>query len=210
MVAHAKSKMTHVTEPKEELEDFCLPWCKRLAADPSFSSIPMISRNRKNPFKKEGSFMADTLWTSNTIRASQAFYRSPASSSSPSEMAASSDSIFLTDESRRVEVRMLFSLGSGMNGHSNIAHGGMVMVMLDEAMGYLAALQNKRWIMTAELIVKFKKPVPTPSVVLCRAWLLKPLAGRKIWVEGTVEDGNGGVYAVGNSLNVEVRAMEKL
>lgn len=84
------------------------------------------------------------------------------------------------------------------------------MLLLDEVVGLLAALMHKRFIMTAELTVTFKKPVPTPSVLLCRAWLPKPSAGRKVWVEGTVEDGNGGVFATCRGLTVLLRSMERL
>lgn len=56
---------------------------------------------------------------------------------------------------------------------------------------------------TASLKIDFRRPVRTPGVLLCRSWLERR-EGRKLWVKGRVEDGQGGLYAEGESLWVEV------
>ncbi|KAI5854233.1 HotDog domain-containing protein [Tricharina praecox] len=103
------------------------------------------------------------------------------------------------------DVCLLFSLGSGMNGHESVLHGGMVTTMLD--ISTAAAMNTMAF--TAYLNVTFKKPVPTPTVVLCRGKVVKR-EGRKIFVTATVEDGVGGVYAEGNALFIKVREPAKL
>ena len=60
---------------------------------------------------------------------------------------------------------------------------------------------------TAELTVKYEKPMPIPGVVLCRSWIEKT-EGRKVWIEGVLEDGKGLVFATGRSLFI--RFKEKL
>jgi hypothetical protein len=42
------------------------------------------------------------------------------------------------------EVRTIMELGSGLNGHPNIAHGGFVATMLDEVLGVLIQLNLER------------------------------------------------------------------
>lgn len=73
-------------------------------------------------------------------------------------------------------------------------------MMLDEVTGQCTAMIFGRGIITAQQNITFKKMIPTPGVVLCRSWLEKEPDGRKIWINGSIEDGSGGVYAVSESL----------
>ena len=52
---------------------------------------------------------------------------------------------------------------------------------------------------TAELTVKYKKPIFTPSVVLCKGRVVKR-EGRKVWAKGSFEDRDGSVYAEAEGL----------
>ena len=71
------------------------------------------------------------------------------------------------------QIKTIMELGSGLNGHSNIAHGGFVSTILDETMGVVNVKLNGRHTFTAYLNVTFKKPTPTPGIVMCRAWISK-------------------------------------
>lgn len=95
----------------------------------------------------------------------------------------------------------MLKLGSGVNGHVDICHGGFVSLLLDEVIGSAAESERPedKTTMTAYLKVDYKAPVRTPNVVLCRAWVERR-EGRKIWARGTVEDGQGGVLALGEAL----------
>ena len=53
--------------------------------------------------------------------------------------------------------------------------------------------------------MQYKKMLPTPSVVLCRAWVETEPEGRKVWVKASVEDGLGGVYATGRTLFIKMK-----
>jgi thioesterase superfamily protein 4 len=131
--------------------------------------------------------MSKTLSTDETVPMWQGFYRHP-SGDVPAEL------------------RVLASLGGGMDGHLHTAHGGVAATLLDEAMGMLAGIHKQpgRSIFTAYMHVDYKKPVPTPSVILIRVSLDPKSATRKIFVKATLESGEGVVYTGGDALFLEV------
>lgn len=103
------------------------------------------------------------------------------------------------------ETRMLFSLGKGVHGHSGFSHGGFISILIDEVTGQTAAMIYGRGIFTVELVIKFVKLLPTPSIVLCRGWIEKEQIGRKAWIKASIEDGEGGVFATGEALFIRER-----
>lgn len=52
--------------------------------------------------------------------------------------------------------------------------------LLDETLGTPVFVQWAAGCATAELTVKFERPLPTPVVVLCGSWVEK-MEGRKAW-----------------------------
>jgi len=50
----------------------------------------------------------------------------------------------------------------------------------------------------------YRKPVATPSVILCRA-RLERIDGRKVFIHATIEDGKGTILTVGESMFLEIR-----
>lgn len=79
--------------------------------------------------------------------------------------------------------------------------------LLDEASGTLVFSQWAAGFVTAELKVMYQRPCPIPGTTLCRTWVEK-IQGRKVWIEGVLEDGKGLGYARTQSLFV--RFKEKL
>ena len=57
---------------------------------------------------------------------------------------------------------------------------------------------------TAELTVKYLKPVSTPQTVRVKVWFSRT-EGRKFWMEGTIEDKSSTVLARGEALFVRIR-----
>lgn len=53
-------------------------------------------------------------------------------------------------------------------GYSGVSHGGIVTALLDEAMVY-AATSLGHWTATAEITVRFRRPVPTTEELLVTA-----------------------------------------
>ncbi|KAK2612468.1 hypothetical protein QQS21_001572 [Conoideocrella luteorostrata] len=177
-------------------------WCLRLLCDPSLSPIATPSRQPK--LSSEDSFIAETLATGNTISAWQSFYKvlRPLSS----RPLADTPSVDQTSGSPVAgELVSLLALGRGINGHSNVAHGGLVATILDDTMGMVVTLHRSPGMSgyTAFLNMKFRKPLATPSIVLCRTWLERS-GGRKLWLRGTIEDGEGGLFAEAESLWIEI------
>jgi len=162
-----------------------IPWCAKLMADPTLVPIRNVSRIEK-PHHAD-SFMGTTLATPNTIPACQAFYRPP-------------------QPGIRGEVWFLIALESGLNGHADTAHGGLISVVLDEVIGTAAETGRPRekTTMTAYLKVDYKRPVRTPDVFVARAWLDEKSSGRKLFGRGTIEDKNGTILALGEALFIEV------
>jgi acyl-coenzyme A thioesterase PaaI-like protein len=177
-----------------------IPWCASLINDPSYVTIPTISRVSKED--TEDALFGDILRTDKTIAACLSLYKKPAVSTAPIG-----------------EVTTLLSLEYGLNGYRHVCHGGIVATILDEVMGILLAVNKDREAeiardtgksvetmaeVTAELTVKYLKPVTTPQTVRVKAWLSRT-EGRKFWVEGTIEDKSGTVLARGEALFVQIR-----
>jgi acyl-coenzyme A thioesterase THEM4 len=180
-----------------------IPWCAKLLDEPSNSRIrPFHSPNRTpKPPTTEDSLMSQTLATASTIETWQGFYVAPSSASSTSSPSnTTSTGTFL----------FLISLGSGLNGHPDTLHGGVASLVLDELLGQVAYAHRDHpdaHLFTATMTVDFERPLRTPALVLGRGWLDAPrCVGRKVWVEGVLEDGSTGVvFARARSLFVRVR-----
>lgn len=64
---------------------------------------------------------------------------------------------FFADEGNRIHAD--FTPQDQHQGFPGIIHGGLISALLDEAIGR-TAIANDLWCVTAELTVRFKKPVP--------------------------------------------------
>lgn len=100
------------------------------------------------------------------------------------------------------EALILASLGTGVDGAIRRLHGGVTATLLDHVMGTLISYAHENTSATAELTVKYFKPIQTPCVVLCRAKFLRE-AGRWIETIGWIEDGAGTVFAEGRGAFVK-------
>ncbi|CAL8579970.1 hypothetical protein XPA_005703 [Xanthoria parietina] len=174
--------------PEELQTDFDLPWCNDLAANLGLQPVRTFSRV-PHGVVGENSLLAISLNTSTTIRACKSYVKS----SPDSQMLGSS-------------VYMLFSLGSGVNSIAGVCHGSIITLMFDETFGQLMAhFLDRDELITAELRVSFKHPLRTPTVVLCTARIEKEPERRRTWLCGEVRDGDGTVFAEGQSLYMRRR-----
>lgn len=185
-----------------------IPWCASILDDSRRVIIPTNSRFPKE--STEDAFFGDTLNTDRTVSACVSLYKTPVSPNAQIE-----------------EVTTLLSLGPGVNGYPHVCHGGMIATILDEVMGILLSVNKDREenstrtttgrspspsermaTVTAELLVKYLKPVATPQTVCVKVWVSK-YEGRKLWVQGTIEDEKCTVLARGEGLFVKT-GREKL
>ncbi|RDW94384.1 hypothetical protein BP5796_00147 [Coleophoma crateriformis] len=166
------------------------PWALALFDDPTLRAFKTLSR-----LSPGSTFIGETLSTPETIRAWQSFYRMP--SAPPLD-----PNTPRTQKPNTGELFYLLSLGTGVNGHNNTAHGGFVAVVLDEVIGAGCTHHCPRGMttMTAYMKVDYRKPMMTPTHVLARAWIEDKSAGRKIYGRGVIEDGQGNILAEGEAL----------
>lgn len=196
-----------------------IPWCATLLNDPNWTIIPTDSRVQKP--NGEDEFFARTLATTETISACVTqIRRVERQSTTPPGSSAWQPTI--------VEARAMFALSTGVNGYPNIAHGGFVASLLDEIMGILISTNKNDYeetvvrtgtdetaepkpekphrltTVTAELNVKYRRPVFTGGVVVARAWFDK-IQGTRLTLQATIEDAEGRVLSEGAGLFVGLK-----
>jgi acyl-coenzyme A thioesterase PaaI-like protein len=100
---------------------------------------------------------------------------------------------FVPDGADRVRAEI--TLPPRFQGWRGVAHGGVVMMLLDEAMAHACGLAGERG-MTASMELRFRAPVPlgTPLVV---TGTVKWQRRKVLALEGTVALGDGTVLASG-------------
>jgi acyl-coenzyme A thioesterase PaaI-like protein len=96
-----------------------------------------------------------------------------------------------------------FKLGTEYQGGGGYLHGGIIAVVLDEAMGKLARLAEKRAV-TAELSVEYLKPIPATSEIFVDAFETER-NGRQLYHRAEIKNCDGIVLARGKGRFVVVR-----
>ena len=97
-----------------------------------------------------------------------------------------------------------FVLGSRCAGGAGFAHGGIIAVLLDEAMGKISKLTDERAV-TAELSIEYKKPVSVHDEILVEGWQ-ESETGRNRFRVGEIRDSAGNLLARGRGRFVVVGA----
>lgn len=95
-----------------------------------------------------------------------------------------------------------FVLGPNYAGGAGFAHGGIIAVLLDEAMGKLSKLTDERAV-TAELSIEYKKPVPVDAEIVVAGWQEEE-KGRNRFRIGEIRDVQGNLLARGRGRFVVV------
>jgi uncharacterized protein (TIGR00369 family) len=96
-------------------------------------------------------------------------------------------------QTRRVTGR--FRIGSAFQGSMGILHGGIIAVLLDEAMGKLCRLNDVRAV-TAELNVEYLRPIHVDQEIVVEAFE-QNREGRQMYHQGEIRDAGGKVLARG-------------
>jgi uncharacterized protein (TIGR00369 family) len=89
-----------------------------------------------------------------------------------------------------------------MQGYRDIAHGGIVMMLLDEAMAHACRFIGER-AMTASCEVRFRKPVPLGQKLVMRG-RYKERRRNVLFLEATVALEDGTVLATGEGTFVSL------
>lgn len=88
-------------------------------------------------------------------------------------------------------------------GYTDIVHGGMTALVLDELMGNLL-WKLQRPSVTAELTVRFRQPACVGQPLVCEAHIDSE-ARRQVWMTATAKTEGGAVVAEARARCVEVR-----
>jgi acyl-coenzyme A thioesterase PaaI-like protein len=174
-----------------------IPWCAAIINDPKFTAAPTTTRIPKK--SGEDAFFGKTLQTPDTVIRCLTVCSVPDDSLDPPIQ----------------EAIMFFEVGSGVNGYPNVCHGGFVATMLDEVTGTILNVNqvygnNKTGRndlithMTGYLNTRYLAPVPAPGIILATAKVAK-VEGRKLWINGTLEDSQRRVMAQAESLFIQAK-----
>ena len=108
---------------------------------------------------------------------------------------------FILDfDARRARGR--FILGPNYAGGGGFAHGGIIAVVLDEAMGKLSRLVQEQAV-TAEMNIEYHKPVPVDKEIVVEGWQEEE-KGRNRFRVAEIRDPQGNLLARGKGRFVVV------
>ena len=106
----------------------------------------------------------------------------------------------LDQDARRASGK--FMLGPRFAGGAGFAHGGIIAVLLDEAMGKISKLSDERAV-TAELNIEYHKPVPVDAQIVVSGWQ-EDEKGRNRFRVAEIHDAQGNLLARGRGRFVVV------
>ncbi len=95
-----------------------------------------------------------------------------------------------------------FVLGANYAGGGGFAHGGIIAVVLDEAMGKLSKINDERAV-TAELTIEYRKPVHVDREIIVEGWQQEE-KGRNRYRVAEIRDTKGEILARGKGRFVVV------
>jgi uncharacterized protein (TIGR00369 family) len=99
--------------------------------------------------------------------------------------------------------RGCFTLGPNYAGGGGFAHGGIIAVVLDEAMGKLSRLTEEKAV-TAEMHIEYKRPVPIDKTIVVEGWQEEE-KGRNRFRVAEIRDQQGNLLARGEGRFVVVQ-----
>jgi uncharacterized protein (TIGR00369 family) len=103
------------------------------------------------------------------------------------------------------EVRALYTVSDQYNGYPHVVHGGIVAAMLDETGArVLMAKDPDRFMVTATLNIKYRKPVPTETPLLLIGNLIKD-RGRLAQAHSEIRLPDGSVCAEAEITMVHIK-----
>jgi uncharacterized protein (TIGR00369 family) len=88
-----------------------------------------------------------------------------------------------------------FRLGKEFQGGSGFLHGGIIALLLDEAMGKAARFHSEHAV-TAELRVEYKRPIHADSEIVVEGFVTRR-EGRQLYHEGEIRNKAGVLLARG-------------
>jgi uncharacterized protein (TIGR00369 family) len=113
---------------------------------------------------------------------------------------------FVQDNANR-RITGRFVLGSRYQGGAKFLHGGVIAVLLDEAMGKCCRFREARAV-TAQMTIDYLKPIDAEQEIVVEAFE-ELQSGRNLFHVGEIRNTAGEVLARGKARFVIVRPTEK-
>ena len=113
---------------------------------------------------------------------------------------------FVQDNANR-RITGRFVLGSRYQGGGKLMHGGIIALLLDEAMGKCCRFRDARAV-TAQMTIDYLKPIDTEQEIVVEAFE-ELQSGRNLFHVGEIRNTAGEVLARGKARFVVVRPTEK-
>ena len=110
---------------------------------------------------------------------------------------------FEQDDAARC-IRGRFCLGDEYSGGPGFLHGGIIAVLLDEAMGKVNRFRSVRAV-TAELKIEYLRPVPVGQEIVVEAREVEA-NGRNLFHQGEIRNAQGVLLARGSGRFVDIHA----
>ncbi len=104
------------------------------------------------------------------------------------------------DERQRIVGR--FQLGDEYQGGSGFLHGGIIALLLDEAMGKASRFSGEH-VVTADLRVEYLRPIPVGQEIVVEGYVARR-DGRQLYHEGEIRNAAGRVLARGRGRFVAI------
>lgn len=96
-----------------------------------------------------------------------------------------------------------FSLPKHYEGYPGIVHGGIIAAILDETGGRTLMTEPDRFFVTAQLDVRYRKPVPTETPLMAVGYAMDQ-RGRVAKARSEIQNSDGDVLAEANLVLVQV------
>ncbi|MEO0068998.1 MAG: PaaI family thioesterase [candidate division WOR-3 bacterium] len=103
------------------------------------------------------------------------------------------DGLKLPIEVDETGARFTYKIPRKYEGWSGIAHGGIIATLLDELMAWAVRPRGYRTV-TAEMTVRFRKPVPVEKEISGSGWIISE-DGRLVFARSQLVDTNGTILA---------------
>ncbi len=98
------------------------------------------------------------------------------------------------EENRRIVGR--FRIGAEYEGGSGFLHGGIIALLLDEAMGKACRFHGEHAV-TADLRIEYLRPIPAEQEIVVEGFILRR-EGRQLYHEGEIRNAEGTLLARGH------------
>ncbi len=122
---------------------------------------------------------------------------------------ANDSGMLLTFEQDNLNRRIVgtFVMGERYQGGGGMLHGGIIALLLDEAMGKVCRFREARAV-TADMTIDFLKPIPVTQEIVVEAFETGA-RGRNLFHMGEIRDTAGNVLARGRARFVVLEKKEK-